>query len=348
MMEKLKRIIPNILTSMRLVVIPFIILLGIYDKYKFLAIVGIIVALTDYFDGKLARKWNVCTEFGARLDAGCDKLLAMSLLIVLILKNKIFIYLLVLEGVISIINLIVFSKSRVTKSILIGKFKTWLLYITVIMGVINLFYPKINTLTIVAVYITLFFQIITAVLYFRNLIDEFSQKKKTPIEKLKEEHYNIIKDIVEHEEFQKRKTYAHHYNESVYEHCYRVSFDAFCIAKKHNWDYQSAAIAGILHDFYYKPWQDNIKKGPLLQKHGFVHAHEALLNSRKFFNNHLNDVIENSIERHMFPLNKIPPKYKIGWLIVFVDKTDSLDFLIHPSVFMKCFINKDVSKKNKK
>lgn len=346
-MDKMKRMIPNILTSIRLVVIPFIILLGIYDEYEFLAIVGIIVALTDYYDGKLARKWNVCSEFGARLDAGSDKLLAISLILVLIFKNRLFIYLLILESIIAFINLIVFYKTRVTKSSLIGKFKTWLLYITLILGVINIFYPKIYLLTKVGVYITLFFQIITAIKYFLNLIEEYSKKKKNSIEELRKEHYSIIKDIVEHEEYQKRKNFEHHYNESVYDHCYRVSFDAYCIAKKHNMDYKSAAIAGILHDFYTKPWQENIKKEPLLKKHGFVHAHEALLNSRIYFNKHLNDVIENSIERHMFPLNIRPPKYKIGWLIVLVDKTDSMDFLIHPSVFMKCFINRDVKKKSK-
>jgi hypothetical protein len=42
----------------------------------------------------------------------------------------------------------------------------------------------------------------------------------------------------------------------------------------------------------------------------------------------------------MFPLNKIPPKYIEGWLIVLVDKADSMDFFMHPSVFLKCFWNK--------
>lgn len=137
----------------------------------------------------------------------------------------------------------------------------------------------------------------------------------------------------------------HHYNESVYEHCYRVSFDSFCIAKKHKWNYKNAAIAGILHDFYDNPWQETTEKKPFFKKHGFVHAKEALDNSKKYFSKYLNKRIENSIERHMFPLNKIPPKYIEGWLIVFIDKVDSMEFLIHPSVFMKCFINDDKTKK---
>lgn len=54
----------------------------------------------------------------------------------------------------------------------------------------------------------------------------------------------------------------------------------------------------------------------------------------------MNDIIENSVERHMFPLNITPPKYIEGWLLVLIDKVDSIDFIIHPSAFIKCFINK--------
>lgn len=141
-------------------------------------------------------------------------------------------------------------------------------------------------------------------------------------------------------EFQKRKKFEHHYNESVYEHSLRVSFDSYCIAKKYKLDYKSVAIAGLLHDFYYKPWQENIEKVPLLKKHGFVHAEQAMNNAKKHFPKIMNDKIENSILRHMFPLNKMPPKYLEGWLIILVDKADSMDFLIHPSAFLLCFINK--------
>ena len=335
---QIKKIIPNILTSMRLVVIPFVFYLGLTNKYEYLAIVGVFVALTDCFDGMLARRWNVCSEWGARLDSGSDKLLTISLLIILVIKNNIFIYMLIFEAIIAILNLITFYKTRINKSLMIGKVKTWAVYTTLVLGVINIFY-SIKTILLIFYFISLFLEILSIIGYFYNTIEVYSKKKRPTKEELIKEHHEIIKDIIKHPEYQKRKKFAHHYNESVYEHCYRVSFDAFCFAKKHKLNYKDAAIAGILHDFYYKPWQDNIDRNvPLFKKHGFVHAHEALENSRKYFGDYLNPVIENAIERHMFPLNKVPPKHKIGWLIVVIDKKDSMSFMAHPSVFKKCFI----------
>ena len=98
----------------------------------------------------------------------------------------------------------------------------------------------------------------------------------------------------------------------------------FPIAKKIGLDYKSAAIAGLLHDFYYKPWQENHEKVPFFKMHGFVHAHEALENSRKNFPELMNPVVENCIERHMFPLNIVPPKYREGFIITCVDKWNSV------------------------
>ena len=40
----------------------------------------------------------------------------------------------------------------------------------------------------------------------------------------------------------------------------------------------------------------------------------------------MNKRIENSIVRHMFPLNIIPPKYKEGWVITYADKVLSWMF----------------------
>ena len=167
-MNNIKKIIPNILTFLRIIVTPVAIFLGICGHYKILAIMCVILALTDFIDGKLARKWDVCSEFGARLDSIADKTLAIGLLIVLILKNNIFFYILILELLISIANITIFIKTNVVESLLIGKFKTWVLFITLILGLVNVFFPKIHILMNIGIICSIILEILTFFFYVRN------------------------------------------------------------------------------------------------------------------------------------------------------------------------------------
>lgn len=151
-----------------------------------------------------------------------------------------------------------------------------------------------------------------------------------------QEFIDIIKPIIDHPEFQKRKDFLHHESQSVYDHSVNVSYIVFKKAKKkRNIDIKSAVIGAILHDFYYKPWQNCKEKKPFFKKHGFIHAREALENSKKIFPELMNPIIENCILRHMFPLNIIPPAYKESWMVTFADKKDSLCILKHPSCYLK-------------
>lgn len=147
----------------------------------------------------------------------------------------------------------------------------------------------------------------------------------------KVEYYKIINEILQNDEFQKRKTYKHHGDITVYDHSLAVSKVSYILAKKLKKDYKSAAIGGLLHDFYDNPWQENTKKKPFFQKHGFVHAKEAMINANKYFPDLMNPKIDNIILRHMFPLNKVPPKYIESWIITLADKYVSLEVFLHPT-----------------
>lgn len=153
--------------------------------------------------------------------------------------------------------------------------------------------------------------------------------KKLPIEYLE-----IVAEILDNEEFQRRKEYHHHENRSVYCHSLTVSYYSYLIAKKIRLDYSSAAIAGLLHDFYYDDWQLTKTKG-FKNMHGFVHAKQALENSEKHFPDLLNDKISDSIKKHMFPLTIMPPKYFEGWIVTMVDKVISLEVFKSPKKLYK-------------
>lgn len=164
------------------------------------------------------------------------------------------------------------------------------------------------------------------------------EKEKIPykiINNMDLEYKNIVDSILNNNEFLKRKEYNHHENRSVYYHSLMVSYKSYKIAKKLKLDYKSTAIAGLLHDFYYEDWQKSNKKTNILKAHGFVHASEALENSKKNFPHLLNKKVENGIKRHMFPLNFIPPLYLESWLICLVDKYCSLEVFKTPKELYK-------------
>ncbi len=70
---------------------------------------------------------------------------------------------------------------------------------------------------------------------------------------------------------------------------------------------------------------------------GFVHAKEALNNSKEVFPHLINNRIEDIILKHMFPLNIRLPKYKETWVTTLMDKKCSLKVLKHPKSLPKYF-----------
>ena len=86
--------LPNKLTTFRVILIPFFVfflLAPYFEGYgNYIALVIFIVAsLTDFLDGKIARKYNLVTNFGKFMDPLADKLLVCSALICLIALDRI-------------------------------------------------------------------------------------------------------------------------------------------------------------------------------------------------------------------------------------------------------------------
>lgn len=79
--------IPNLLTFFRILLIPvFVIMFYLPYQWSYLAaaIVFILAAATDWFDGYLARKLNQSTAFGAFLDPVADKIMVAAALVVIV------------------------------------------------------------------------------------------------------------------------------------------------------------------------------------------------------------------------------------------------------------------------
>lgn len=85
--------LPNKLTVLRVVLIPFFLVALMIDAIpygKWIAVaIFIIASLTDMLDGKIARKYNLITNFGKFMDPLADKLLVCSAMIALIELDRI-------------------------------------------------------------------------------------------------------------------------------------------------------------------------------------------------------------------------------------------------------------------
>ena len=85
--------LPNKLTTLRVIMIPFFVFFLLWQNgenhtFRMIALALFIIAsLTDLLDGKIARKYNLVTNFGKFMDPLADKLLVCSALICLIELN---------------------------------------------------------------------------------------------------------------------------------------------------------------------------------------------------------------------------------------------------------------------
>ncbi|MFZ5517281.1 MAG: CDP-alcohol phosphatidyltransferase family protein [Candidatus Zhuqueibacterota bacterium] len=118
--------VPNLLSLIRIFLIAPIAILVWYDDLKLALILTVIAMATDFFDGKIARHFHQTSDLGKILDPIADKLSCATLLIVLLLKDKVPLWVVVLiigrDVIISIAGVFLVKKYRiVTTSNLIGK-----------------------------------------------------------------------------------------------------------------------------------------------------------------------------------------------------------------------------------
>ena len=124
---------PNKLTVARMVIVPFLVVFlltgwgGDANRYISLALF-VVASITDWFDGYLARKNNLVTNFGKFMDPLADKLLVCSAMICMIELNRLpawfVIIIIAREFIISGFRLIAAENGIVIAANYWGKFKT--------------------------------------------------------------------------------------------------------------------------------------------------------------------------------------------------------------------------------
>ena len=163
--------LPNKLTILRVIMIPFFVAALLYDgganqNMRYVAAALFIIAsLTDMLDGKIARKYNLVTNFGKFMDPLADKLLVCSALICMIELRELPAWMVIIiisrEFIISGFRLVASDNGVVIAASYWGKFKTTFQMIGVVLLIFNI--PALSTLTTIIVWIALALTVISLV-----------------------------------------------------------------------------------------------------------------------------------------------------------------------------------------
>ena len=139
--------LPNKLTVLRVIMIPFFVVFmltdlgGTYSNYIAL-VIFCVASLTDMLDGKIARKYNLVTNFGKFMDPLADKLLVSSAMICLIPMDKLPAWIVIViisrEFIISGFRLVASDSGIVIAASYWGKFKTVSQMAMIIVLIMNL------------------------------------------------------------------------------------------------------------------------------------------------------------------------------------------------------------------
>ena len=128
--------IPNVLTILRFVFVPIIVLLLSFNNYLLALILFTLSAVTDILDGIIARKYNVISDFGKLMDPLADKCTQIAVVLTLTIKNVIpiwiIIVLLIKETILIVGASFLYGKKLVVSSKWYGKLSTVLIYLAVV------------------------------------------------------------------------------------------------------------------------------------------------------------------------------------------------------------------------
>ena len=153
---------------------------------------------------------------------------------------------------------------------------------------------------------------------------------------MQNEFNDIIKDIITNEEFMKLQGEVHH-STTRFNHSLRVAYEVYKKLRKKNLNYVDVTRAALLHDFFF---DDDLSdsQSDRLNNHPLV----SLENAKKYFE--LNELQEDIIISHMYPLSYNMPKFKESWIVSMADKYCTLkEFAFKSKRYMKTLKKHNIS-----
>ena len=176
--------LPNKLTIFRVILIPFFVFFLLYPGFEgygnyIAAVIFVAASLTDFADGKIARKYNLVTNFGKFMDPLADKLLVCAAMICLNetgqLASWIVIVIISREFIISGFRLVASDNGIVIAASYWGKFKTTFQMLMIIVLVLDIDHVFFDVLGVILTYIALILTVISLIDYVvknKNVLKE--------------------------------------------------------------------------------------------------------------------------------------------------------------------------------
>ena len=187
--------VPNILTVIRFLLIPFIVIYIFTGNYILAFVFFTISGLTDIADGFIARKFNLISNFGKLMDPLADKLTQIATLTSLVMTQIIPIWILLIVLLKEFIMIcgasFLYGKDVVVYSKWYGKLATVLFYIAIVVSLLlkqfDLF-SKWGMLDLGLYYLALITTIFSLIMYVKDLykkgfIDKEDLKKEVTVDK---------------------------------------------------------------------------------------------------------------------------------------------------------------------
>jgi len=179
--------LPNVLSLLRLLTIPLIVLLMVHvndDLFPYLITLYIIAVFLDFLDGFIARKFSQESELGKIIDPLADKFLVLAILVTLALKFDFPLWLaafIILRDILILwASVVLYRGKRIVKpSLVVGKFTFALLSLLIFVFIVDL-HERIDLLAVKQFMITLTFSFLvwSWAAYFLVYLREKNGNKK--------------------------------------------------------------------------------------------------------------------------------------------------------------------------
>jgi len=144
--------VPNILTIIRFLLIPIIVIFAFEDNYIATIIMLTISGLTDVLDGYIARKFNFISNFGKLMDPLADKMTQVALLGTLTIQKIIPIWIIVIVIIKEFLMVsgasFLYGKELVVSSKWYGKLTTVLFYVAIVCSLFIQYWNSSNLITL--------------------------------------------------------------------------------------------------------------------------------------------------------------------------------------------------------